>query len=159
LTGFGSEGQRGKGTANNAKNANEAEINGLSKLVVGRALIGANTLGSGFIEKACAHALACELHQRDVAVAQQGGVIIRYDAAIVCEYTTDLPVENAVLVELKAVTTLDDIHFAECLNCREATGLRPYVLLKFGTPRAEIDVPFKIFEAPDLFALFAFICG
>ena len=156
LISFGNEDQQGKGTANNAKNANEAGISGLSKLVVGRALIVADTLGSGFIEKACAHALACEPQQRGLAVVQQSGVIVRYDAAIVGEYTTDLPVENAVLVEPTAVTTPDAIHFVECLNCREATGVRSYLLLKFGTLRAEIDVPFRTFEAPDLFA---FICG
>ena len=43
-------------------------------------------------------------------MAQQGGVIVRYDGFAVDEYTTDSPVEGSVLVELKAVNALDTAH-------------------------------------------------
>jgi PD-(D/E)XK nuclease superfamily len=67
-----------KGTANNAKNANEARINDLSKLVIGCALAVANTLGAGFLEKVYENALGYELRKRGLAVARQGGVVVRY---------------------------------------------------------------------------------
>jgi len=97
-------------------NANEARINDLSKLVIGCALAVANTLGSGFVEKVYENALAYELRKRGLAVVQQGGVVVRYDGVVVGDYTTDLLVEDAVLVELKAVKALDSIHLAQCLN-------------------------------------------
>jgi GxxExxY protein len=72
----------------------------------------ANTLGSGFVEKVYENALAYELRKRGLAVAQQHGVVVRYAGAIVGEYATDLQVENTLLVELKAVEALDEIHLA-----------------------------------------------
>jgi GxxExxY protein len=88
------------------------------------ALAVANTLGAGFVEKVYENALAYELRKRGLAVAQQRGVVVRYDGFIVGEYTTDLLVEAAVLVELKAVKALDTIHLAQCLNYLKATDLR-----------------------------------
>jgi len=119
-------------------NANEARINDLSKLVIGCALAVANTLGSGFVEKVYENALAYELRKRGLAVVQQGGVVVRYDGVVVGDYTTDLLVEDAVLVELKAVKALDSIHLAQCLNYLKATDLRLCLLLNFGKPRLEI---------------------
>ncbi len=46
----------------------------------------ANTLGLGFVEKVYENALAYELRKRGLAVAQQHGVVARYDGAIVGEY-------------------------------------------------------------------------
>jgi GxxExxY protein len=53
-------------------------------------------------------------------------------------YSADLLVENAVLVELKSVRTLDAIHSAQCLNYLKATGLQVCLLLNFGSPRLVI---------------------
>jgi len=53
-------------------------------------------------------------------------------------YAADLLVENAVIVELKAVRTLEPIHKAQCLNYLNATGLPLCLLINFGTPRLEI---------------------
>ena len=47
-------------------------------------------------------------------------------------------VEDAVLVELKTVKALDNIHDARCLNYLRATDLRLGLLLNFGKPRLEI---------------------
>ncbi len=119
-------------------NAYEARINDLSKLVIGCALAVANTLGVGFLEKVYENAHAYELRKRGLAVAQQRGVVVRYDGFIVGEYTTDLLMVDAVLVELNAVKALDTIHLAQCLNYLKATGLRLCLLLNFGKPRLEI---------------------
>jgi len=116
----------------------EARINDLSNLVIGCALAVAGTLGSGFVEKVYENALAYELRKSGLAVAQQHGVIVRYEGIIVGEYTTDLLVEDTVLVELKAVKALDNIHLAQCLNYLKAADLRLCLLLNFGKPRLEI---------------------
>ena len=63
---------------------------------------------------------------------------VRYDGIVIGEYAVDLLVENIVLVELKAVTALNDIHKAQCLNYLKATGLHLCLLLNFATPRLEI---------------------
>jgi GxxExxY protein len=43
-----------------------------------------------------------------------------------------------VIVELKAVRQLDDIHRAQCLKYLKATGLRVCLLINFGKPRLEV---------------------
>ena len=71
-------------------------------------------------------------------MAQQHGITVRYDDIIVGQYTADMLVENAVVVELKAVKTLDSIHTAQCINYLKASGMRLCLLLNFGKPRVEI---------------------
>jgi GxxExxY protein len=119
-------------------NANEARINEVSNLVIGCAFTVANILGSGFLEKVYDNALAHEIRKRGLGVVQQGSVVVLYDGVSVGEYATDLLVEDLVLVELKAVKALDNIHQAQCLNYLKATGLHLCLLLNFGAPRLEI---------------------
>ena len=50
----------------------------------------------------------------------------------------DLLVEGAVLVELKAIKALDEIHMAQCLNYLKATYLKVCLLINFGRSRIQI---------------------
>ncbi len=61
-----------------------------------------------------------------------------YDSVRVGDYVADLLVENEVLVELKAIKALDNVHLAQCMNYLKATGLQVCLLINFGTPRIEI---------------------
>jgi GxxExxY protein len=65
-------------------------------------------------------------------------MVVRYDGIDIGEYAVDLLVEGAVLVELKAVRALDDIHRAQCLNYLKATGLHLCLLVNFGKTRLEV---------------------
>jgi GxxExxY protein len=84
------------------------------------------------------NALAHDLRKAGLLVEQQYGVVVRYDGVIVGDYSADLLVERSVLVELKAVRTLDAVHGAQCLNYLKATGLQLCLLINFGNPRLEI---------------------
>ena len=117
---------------------NADALNALSERIIGCAFAVANGLGSGFLEKVYENALAHELRKAGLRVAQQQGVSVTYDDVIVGEYAADLLVEAAVLVELKAVRALDDIHQAQCMNYLRATGMHLCLLLNFGRPRLEI---------------------
>ena len=117
---------------------NADTLNALSERIIGCAFTVANGLGSGFLEKVYENALAHELRKAGLTVAQQQGVSVNYDDVIVGEYVADLLVEAAVVVELKAVRALDDIHQAQCMNYLRATGMHLCLLLNFGKPRLEI---------------------
>src|SRR3989338_5640071 len=116
-------------------NADARRLNEISERVIGSAYMVANTMGCGFLEKVYENALAHELSKAGLSVEQQKRLSVIYDGIVVGEYITDLLVENAVLVEAKAVKLLDDIHMAQCLNYLKATGLKLCLLINFGTPK------------------------
>ena len=113
-------------------------LNALSEQIIRCAFVVSNTLGAGFLEKVYENALAHELRKAGLAVAQQRGIVVTYDGIVVGEYAVDLLVEEAVLVELKAVKAFDHIHQAQCLNYLRASGMHLCLLLNFGKPRLEI---------------------
>jgi len=86
----------------------------LTETIIGCAYDVANGLGNGFLEKVYENALAHELRKRGLAVEQQWPVPVYYDHVAVGEYVADLLVANTVLVELKAVKTIEEIHKAQC---------------------------------------------
>ena len=116
-------------------NADARRLNEISERVIGCAYMVANTMGCGFLEKVYENALAHELSKAGLSVEQQKRLSVIYDGIVVGEYITDLLVENAVLVEAKAVKLLDDIHMAQCLNYLKATGLKRGLLINFGLPK------------------------
>jgi GxxExxY protein len=116
----------------------ETAINRISDCVIGCAFGVMNKLGCGFLEKVYENALAHELRKAGLSVAQQYGIKVRYDDIIVGDYTADLLVEGAVVVELKAVKTLDSVHTAQCINYLKASCLQLCLLLNFGKPHVEI---------------------
>jgi GxxExxY protein len=118
--------------------ADETELNRLSTLTVGCALVVANTLGPGFLEKIYENALAHELRKAGIFVTQQHGVVVRYDGIVIGEYAVDILVAGCLVVELKAVMALNRSHQAQCLHYLKATGLRLCLLLNFGGPSLEI---------------------
>lgn len=61
-----------------------------------------------------------------------------YDGIVVGNYKADLLVEEAVIVELKAVTAPDSRHFAQCMNYLKATELSVGLLINFGNPKVEV---------------------
>jgi GxxExxY protein len=118
--------------------ADERRLNEITERVIGCAYVVSNTLGHGFLEKVYENALAHELRKAGLAVVQQRGIKIRYDGVVVGDYVADLLVEGAVLVELKAVKILDDVHVARCLNYLKATGLKICLLFNFGTSKVQL---------------------
>jgi GxxExxY protein len=119
-------------------NADESALNLISGRVIGCAMAVSNALGDGFSEKVYENALAHELRKGDIAAAQQRGVSVLYDGVTVGEYVVDLLVENEIIVELKTVKALDEVHLAQCMNYLKATGLRLCLLLNFARPRLEV---------------------
>ena len=88
------------------------ETNQITEAVIGAAYKIANTLGSGFLEKVYENALAVEIRKSGLLVVQQHPINVKYEGAIVGEFVADLLVQDEILVELKAVKALDEIHLA-----------------------------------------------
>lgn len=118
--------------------SNLEEVDGLTEKIIRCAFMVSNTLGVGFVEKVYENALAIELRNNGVSCIQQAPVKVSYQNAVVGDFSIDLLVENTVLVELKAVKSLDDIHFAQCINYLKASGKRICLLINFGTKRIQV---------------------
>lgn len=110
----------------------------LSERLIACAFKVQNTLGCGFLEKVYENALVHECRKAGLVVEAQHPIKVLYDGTVIGEFAADLLVEGHLLVELKAVKALDDIHLAQCLNYLKATGLRTCLLLNFGKPSLEI---------------------
>jgi GxxExxY protein len=110
----------------------------VTERIIGCAFSVANALGHGFVEKVYENALAHEMRKCGLATVQQRGIVVIYDGITVGEFTADLLVEDRVIVELKVVAALSDVHLPQCRNYLRATGKPLCLLINFGRPKIEI---------------------
>lgn len=110
----------------------------LTRAIIGAAHRVSSVLGYGFLEKVYENALRVELLRRGLTVQQQFPLQVRYESEVVGDYVADLIVGNEVIVELKAVTTLDRAHQAQCVHYLRATGIQVCLLLNFGRRSLEV---------------------
>lgn len=119
-------------------NADRERLNQISQKIIGSAYRVSNALGHGFLEKLYENALVHDLRKSGLQVSQQHKIQVCYDGVVVGDYEADLLVEDSVLVEIKAVQELNDVHMAQCLNYLKATGLKLCLLINFGKAKVEI---------------------
>lgn len=110
----------------------------LTEKIIGCAFAVGNKLGCGFLEKVYENALSHELRKVGFRVSQQQKVDVLYDGISVGFYEADIVVDGRIIIEVKAVRTLEDAHKAQCLNYLKATGIRLGLLINFGTTRFEV---------------------
>ncbi len=110
----------------------------LAEQVIGCAFEVSNTLGASFLERVYENALAIELRDTGLQVAQQYAMRAFYKDRVVGEFAVDLLVEERLMVELKAAPALEEAHRAQCLNYLRASGLTLCLLINFGTPRVQV---------------------
>lgn len=114
------------------------KLDQITEKIIGCCYTVSTALGTGFLEKVYENALTHELRKSGLEVVQQYPVKVIYDGKEVGDYIADIFVENSVLVELKAVKALDNVHRAQCLNYLKATGMTVCLLVNFGAPKIEI---------------------
>lgn len=105
----------------------------LSKRVIGAAIAVHTALGPGFIESVYENSLAIELAARGIKFEQQKVIPIKHRDLLVGEHRLDLLVEGVLLVELKAVSALEDVFFAIGRSQMKAAGIRDGLILNFAT--------------------------
>jgi GxxExxY protein len=90
-------------------------------------------LGPGFLESIYEQALAVEFALRGIAFIRQHPVPLFYLDHQIGEHRLDFLIENRIIVELKAVETLENVHFAIVRSYLKATGLADGLILNFST--------------------------
>jgi len=120
------------------RGSRQTDLNMITELIIGCAYAVQNELGCGFLEKVYENALVHACRKAGMNVEQQVATTVLFDGVVVGNYIADLIVEETVLIELKAVQALTDIHKAQCLNYLKATSLPVCLLLNFTKPRVEV---------------------
>jgi GxxExxY protein len=110
----------------------------LIQRVIGAAIRVHVELGPGFLESLYEEALAVELRTLGIQFERQKPVPIFYRAQPIGEHRVDLLVERTVVLELKATTALEKIHFAILRSYLKALGLTDGVLFNFAATRLTI---------------------
>ncbi len=106
--------------------------NELSKEIIGAAIEVHKALGPGLLESAYEATLKRELTLRGLEVKQQLGLPLVYKDEV-CEvgYRIDLLVEGKVIVEIKSVEVLNDVHLAQILTYLKLSKSKLGLLINF----------------------------
>ena len=108
------------------------ELNQLTENIIGTAIDVHRELGPGLLESAYEACLAYELAQRGLSVERQKGLPLAYKGVkLDCGYRIDLLVEGRVVIELKAVETLEPIYKAQLLSYLKLSGCKVGLLINF----------------------------
>ena len=101
--------------------------------IVGAAFKVYNILGSGFLEAVYQEALEIEFKRQGIPYEREKELKIQYDGIELKQtYKADFVCYGKIIVELKAVSALDDAHRSQVYNYLHATGYRLGLLLNFG---------------------------
>lgn len=100
-------------------------LNRITESIIGAAIEVHRALGPGLLESAYETCLAFELVERGLKVEQQKPLPVVYrEVKLDCGYRLDLLVEEAVIVEVKAVDRLAPIHQAQLLSYLRLSGCK-----------------------------------
>lgn len=114
------------------------DLNELTYMIRGAIFEANRVLGAGFLEKVYENALLIELKEKGLKAEAQVPIRVLYKGREVGEYFADIVVENQVILELKAIESLQKINEAQLLNYLKGTGYKIGFLVNFRHPKAEI---------------------
>lgn len=110
----------------------DAKSTELTSAIIGAAIEVHRHLGPGLLESSYEECLAWELTERGFAIERQARVPLVYKGrALDSAYRLDLLVNNMVIVDIKSVDRLIDLHHAQLLTYLRHTGLEVGLLINF----------------------------
>jgi len=111
---------------------NEYPLSDLTGKIIGCAMEVHKLLGNGFQEVIYQRAMDIEMHLQGLIFSREREMEIFYKTENIGTRRVDFFVEEKVMVELKAVSQLEDVHLAQAINYLEAYGLDIGLLINFG---------------------------
>ena len=111
----------------------------LTGKIIGACINVHNELGCGFHEKVYQEALAIVLEESGIPFEREKHLPIEFHGHILdCEYIADFVIDNAVILELKAVSEMSSVFEAQVINYLKATGLQIGLLINFGQRELQV---------------------
>jgi GxxExxY protein len=121
----------------------------LTYTVIGCAMKVHNTLGNGFQEVIYQRCLAIELEKGSIDFKREVEQTIYYEDIEVGTRRADFVVDSMLIVEIKAVINLEDVHLAQVKNYLVAYNFEKGLLINFGSTKLQYKLIFnKSFKAP-----------
>ncbi len=106
--------------------------NELSHIIIGLAIDVHNALGPGLLESAYQECLYYKLNKEGFKVEKEKRMPLVYeDVKLDCGYRIDLLVEEKLVIEIKSVDVLDDIHLAQTLTYLKLGNYKLGLLINF----------------------------
>jgi GxxExxY protein len=109
----------------------------LTGKIIGCAMKVHRAIGNGFQEVIYQRCMAIEMQKQGLLFSRELEMTIYYDGVEVGTRRVDFLVADLIMVELKAIGKLDDIHLAQGLNYLEAYKLETGLLINFGSKSLE----------------------
>ncbi|MBP6023507.1 GxxExxY protein [Ferruginibacter sp.] len=108
------------------------ELNELSYKIRGAVFTVHNALGPGLLESVYEAALIYELTQLGLHVQSQVGIPVNYNSVMLeIGFRADIIVENTVILEIKSIETLHDVHKKQLLTYLKLSGIKLGLLVNF----------------------------
>lgn len=122
-------------------NTNEHEIiyKELSYKIIDFILQVHNTLGCGFLEKVYENASVIKLNKNEIKAIQPAPIKVCFEGEVVGEYFADILVDGKIILELKCVDGISNIHRAQTINYLRATKLKLGIIINFAKPKLEYE--------------------
>ena len=105
----------------------------ITEAIIAAAIAVHRELGPGFLESIYEQALAVEFALRGIAFVRQKPIPLFYRDHQIGEHRLDFLIEEKIVVELKAIDGLEDVHFAIVRSYLKASGLADGLILNFST--------------------------
>jgi GxxExxY protein len=112
--------------------------------IIGAAMKVHSVLGNGFQEVIYQRALAIEMEKHGLGFKREMEMGIYYDGIDIGTRRVDFFVEDQIMVELKALIKLEDVHLAQAMNYCQAYNLPIGLLINFGAKSLEFKRVYNV---------------
>ena len=116
----------------------------LTRKIIGCAMKVHSTLGNGFQEVIYQRAMCIEMDKLSLSFQREMEMTIYYEGIDIGTRRVDFFVEEVIMVELKALIKLEDVHLAQAMNYCQAYNLPIGLLINFGSKSLEFKRVYNV---------------
>jgi GxxExxY protein len=116
----------------------------ITRKIIGCAMKVHSTLGNGFQEVIYQRAFAIEMEKQGLSFKREMEMTIFYEGVDIGTRRVDFFVEENIMVELKALINLEDVHLAQAMNYCQAYNLPIGLLINFGAKSLEFKRVYNV---------------
>ncbi|MGD8471787.1 MAG: GxxExxY protein [Desulfobacteraceae bacterium] len=120
-------------------NKNSIVHRDLSYQIIGLAMEVHGKLGFGFLEKVYENAMMVLFRRENILAVQQAPIQVHFERQVIGSYIADILVDEKIILELKCVEMITNVHRTQALNYLKATQKRLAIILNFAKKRLEYE--------------------